>query len=234
VALALAASATLAVPTALAAQEWNAPTALVAGSSTHESGIFTSPTGQMLLFYQTEERPTISAFETGGTLGPPVQLPPAPPFGAKGAPGRIDFLPNGDAVLSWETGGDLVLEYRFANGTLGPVLKPQAYSSFAVRADEVLVMESSVLGVSALSFAIGGDGTLSQVGAATMIYKGPSLFGLTWTALDADGRADVVINGDTEGILDVSRSPSGTWAVPKQLAPQTNNAAVAVAPAAAP
>ena len=222
------------VPATRATQMWNASTGLPSGANTANSEVVTSPTGATLLYYLSavsgfppSGKPTIAAFEPTGQLGAPTQAPPDPTFGGNAtAVGPIAFLPNGDAVVSWAPDeGQFSLVYRFANGTFGPVLKASNMTSFAARPGEVLAS----VGGAVTDYAIAANGAMTKTGSAT-IYTGETLFGETWTALDADGRADVMINGDQKGILDVSRTPDGSWGAPREMAPFTNNAKAAVAP----
>jgi hypothetical protein len=66
------------------------------------------------------------------------------------------------------------------------------------------------------SYAIGAEGSFTQNGSAITVYTGDTLFAETWTDVDPNGSAVVVINGDSE-IYVAQRTVSGAWQTPVQL-----------------
>ncbi len=211
---------------------WSGVATLPSGGSTSSSEVLSSPTGATFLFYLAAGKPTLARFGANGALGSPVTLPPDPVFGATAAGvGPVAFLPNGDAVMSYAPDqGQFTLVYRFANGTFGPVLKASNMTSFAARAGEVL----AAYGGTVQDYSIAADGTIAAKGGPVTLYSGQSLFGESWTALDAGGTADIVINeddnGPTVGPVEFTRSATGGWSGPRTLGAQTNGVVGATAP----
>jgi hypothetical protein len=137
---------------------------------------------------------------------------------------RTVALPNGNSIIATYDadadfgGGATTFTYNFANGTPGPdVTINGGYSSFGATNDELLVTEAGIsTGASVTSYAIGASGSFTQNGPAVTIYTGDTLFAETWTDVDPDASAEVVINGDSE-IYVAQRSASGDWQAPVQL-----------------
>jgi len=107
-----------------------------------------------------------------------------------------------------------------------------------------LLVTSAGDGASVTSYTIGSGGSLTQNGSPVQIFTDGTLFGESWTALDANGSADVLINAVDEHagtpdygdsyMAEVQRSASGAWQTPQQP-PGTanadeNNLHVAVSP----
>jgi hypothetical protein len=133
---------------------------------------------------------------------------------------RTVALPNGNSIVATYDGdvNETTFTYNSANGTPGNAVTINGgYSSFGATDNELLVTEAGIsTGASVISYAIGAGGSFTQNGSAVTIYTGDTLFAETWTDVDPNGSAVVVINGDSE-IYVAQRSTSGTWQTPVQL-----------------
>lgn len=212
----------LVAPTAAsnaAAPAWKGPTALPTGSDA--SGIGQSvpdPAGGALLYYNRNGVPTLSRVSASGSLGAPAQIPVVTSLGNFGTPGNIVFLANGGAIVTWilTTYGPY-MAYRSPSGTFGkPVAVSSGISSVAVRTGEVLTIGPGGTGMSAESWTLKSNGTITAKSGPTSVYTGQPLFSQSWLALDSAGSAEVIVlgsidNGDTESVTAAVRTAKGVW-----------------------
>jgi hypothetical protein len=235
-ALALAAAVVIAIQpdaNAASAPTWNGVLAMPSGSSftlpsgTPPSEVVTSPTGASFLYFDYNGYPALAQFGAGGALGTPVPVPQSVTFGSDFyALGPVDFLPNGDAIVSWSPTGGVTLAYRFASGTYGPAMDfVSGVLGFAARAGELLVLTQNGDAVDATSYSIGADGSFTQVGSPAQIYDDTTEYpyiAAAFVTLDANGQAEALIDDSgtppsPNGVFDVVRSASGQWGNPTEL-----------------
>jgi hypothetical protein len=233
---------------ALAPNTWGPASPLPSGTTSLGDQILSSPTGALMRYSVSGNRPSLATFGPDG-LGPATAIPSAP---AGALPGPVAFLPDGSAVISYYQfyTGPLRLVVRAANGTFGPAYNlTSGAQSFAARDGEVLVLGAAffnVKQVTASSLSIGPGGTLTPVGGAAVIYTAPGnppdLYGTQISApvagLDTNGEADAVITVDhvsTSGdeVLEMHRSAAGAWGAPQSLSAGLPGAAFASEPKAA-
>lgn len=220
---------------------WSATGPLPAGSAaTTYAQVLSPPGGGTLLWEWQSNRPVLVPISPAGALGAPQPFPVDASDGASGKPVHASFLPNGDALFSYEpfNSSALHLVYRFANGTFGPVFRAPstpALRALAVRSGQVLLVEDSEGAnpvLSAHTLSIGGDGRLTPNADAVAIYRSPlsDTFGThvnyVGAAISADGSADVVaFVGHTsmptgDEVVDVQRAPDaagGGWSPARSL-----------------
>ena len=121
--------------TAPATPVWNTPALLLpSGTTIPESGfpdpnarVVSSPAGATFLYFLQNGYPALAQYNANGTRGTPVPVPASPTYGGEGADqvealGPIQFLPNGDAIVSWSPAGGQTFAYRSANGTWGTAM----------------------------------------------------------------------------------------------------------------
>lgn len=220
---------------------WSATGTLPAGSAaTTYAQVLAPPGGGTLLWQWQSNRPVLVPISPAGALGAPQPFPTDASNGATGKPGHAYFLPNGDALLSYEpfNSSALHLVYRFANGTFGPVFRAPStpvLRALAVRSGQVLLVEDSEGAnpvLSAHTLSIGADGTLTANADTVAIYRSPlsDTFGThvnyVGAAIGADGSADVVaFVGHTSmpagnEVVDVQRASDaggGGWSPARSL-----------------
>jgi hypothetical protein len=213
------------------AQTWSSVSTIPSVTSLAGAAVTAGPTGQTLLTAGTQY---------GGALWPVVAGSPlatAVPYSWYGTASSqsVSFLPNGDAIVAIydSSNYDTYFVYRFASGKYGSgIVTASGVSSYAANSDELLVT-SAGNGASVTSYTIGSGGSLTQNGSPIQIFTDGTLFGESWTALDPDGSAEVLINATDEHagtpdygdgyMAEVQRSSSGAWQTPQQL-PGTSNA----------
>jgi hypothetical protein len=249
----------LSAGTAVAAGEpntWGPVSPLPMGSEPASDEIISSPTGALMRYSSQEGFPSLASFEANGTLGLAQVVTGTSSSAVRGP---VAFLPDGTAVISFETfsSGPLDLVVRLPNGAYGPRFQVKSGSppivAFAVREGEVLLARATfgkvMPEIVVSSLAIGADGELTETGSTTPVYELPSAdtfvhdIGPVAVAMDADGQADLVMHTDGETatedrneILDVSRSAQGAWSGPRVLSSglfedtHANQLQVAVAP----
>jgi hypothetical protein len=223
-------------------QTWSSVSTIPSVTSLTGAAVTAGPTGQTLLTASVQYGGALWPVLTGSPLATTV------PFSWYGTVGSqsVRFLPNGDAIVAIydSSNYDTYFVYRFANGTYGSgIVTVYGVSSYAANSDELLVTSAGD-GASVTSYTIGSGGSLTQNGSPIQIFTDGTLFGESWTALDPDGSAAVLINATDEKagtpdygdgyMAEVQRSSSGAWQTPQQL-PGTSNAdpnglQVAVAP----
>ena len=233
---------------ALPANTWAPAAPLAAGTTSVGNQILSSPTGALLRYSVTNNRPALETVGPDG-LGPATPIPSAP---SGAVPGPVAFLPDGSAVVSYYefNTGPLRLVVRAPNGSFGPVYKASSGAqSFAARAGEVLLLGSAffnVKQVTALSLSIGSDGTLTPTAGPAVIYAAPGsppdTFGtqiaVPVASVDADGQATALVHVDhvsTSGneILEIRRTAGGAWGAPASLTAGLPGAAFTSEPKAA-
>jgi hypothetical protein len=214
---------------------WGPTLSLPSGSAPASDQILSSPTGALLRYSLQNGGVSIASFESG-VLGPETEL-------GGGELGRVEFLPDGTAVLSFVSGETLDLAVRLPDGQVGPVFDgttEEPIVAFAVRQGEVLLVREKLKVVGsggnatvvpdllASSLAIGDEGRLSTTGTTTTIYQAPvpehnygNHIESAAATMDANGEADVVFDIDrveyAEEVIDISRSASGEWSSPRAL-----------------
>ena len=233
--------ATVAASSAVADGTWSATGTLPAGSSAATyAQVLSPPGGGTLLWQWQDRRPVLVPISPAGALGAPQPFPADASNDASGKPVHAYFLPNGDALFSWEPFNSSAprLVYRFANGTFGPVFRVPStptLRALAVRSGQVLLVEDSEGAnpvLSAHTLSIGGDGRLTANPDTVPIYRSPlsDTFGThidyVGAAIGADGSADVVAFVDHTSmptgneVVDVQRAPDavgGGWSPARSL-----------------
>jgi hypothetical protein len=212
-------------------QTWSSISTIPSVTSLTGAAVTAGPTGQTLL--------TAGALY-GGALWPVVAGSPLAttvPYSWYGTASSqtVRFLPNGDAIVAIydSSNYDTYFVYRFASGAYGSgIVTVYGVSSFAANSDELLVT-SAGSGASVISYTIGSGGSLTQNGSSVRIFTDGTLFGESWTALDPNGSAEVLINATDEQagtpdygdgyMAEVQRTSAGVWGTPQQL-PGTSNA----------
>ncbi|HEV7771781.1 MAG TPA: hypothetical protein VGO48_00680 [Conexibacter sp.] len=233
--------AVVSASSAVADGTWSATATLPAGSSaTTYAQVLSPPGGGTLLWQWQDRRPVLVPISPAGALGTPQPFPTDARNDASGKPAHAYFLPNGDALFSYEpfNSSALHLVYRFANGTFGPVFavpNTPLLRALAVRSGQVLLVEDSEGAnpvLSAHTMSIGVDGRLTANADAVAIYRSPlsDTFGThinyVGAAISADGTADVVAFVDHSSmptgfeVVDVQRAPDaagGGWSPARSL-----------------
>jgi hypothetical protein len=229
-----AAAAALSVAMAAQASANTNPTwssTIPAVTSLSGAAVTAGPTGQTVL-----TGPVLD----GGALWPVVSGSPlatSVPYSWYGTTTSqtVRFLPNGDAIVAVYDGdaNQTYFFYRFANGSYGSdVVTFDGEPSFAANSDELLVTSAGD-GASVTSYTIGSGGSLTKNGSSIQIFTDGTLFGESWTALDPNGTAEVLINAIDEQagtpdygdgyMAEIQRTSAGAWQTPQQL-PGTSNA----------
>lgn len=220
---------------------WSGASTIPGVSSINGAAVASSPTGPTLLAGDLLDGAALWSVNAGTAL----------PTGFLAIFGEISsqtihYAPNGSSVIAGydSQNNDTTLQYRSASGTLGGSATIYGVSSYAVNDDELLVTSAGD-GASVYSYAISSSGALTENGTETQIFTDGTLFGESWTALDPNGMAVVMINATDEQagtaaygygyMAEVERLPSGVWQTPQQLpgTPDTNASAVAVSPTGA-
>jgi hypothetical protein len=212
-------------------QTWSSVSTIPAVTGFTGAAVTAGPTGQTLLTAPVQYGGALWPVVTGSPLATTV------PYSWYGntTSQTVRFLPNGDAIVAIYDSStyDTYFFYRFANGNYGSdIVTVDGVSSYAANSDELLVT-SAGNGASVTSYTIGSDGSLTQNGSPIQIFTDGTLFGESWTALDPNGTAEVLINATDEKagtpdygdgyMAEVQRSSSGAWQTPQQL-PGTSNA----------
>jgi hypothetical protein len=206
---------------------WSATGTLPAGSvATTYAQVLSPPGGGTLLWQWQNRSPVLVPISPAGALGAPQLFPADASNDASGKPVHAYFLPNGDALFSYEpfNSSALHLVYRFASGTFGPVFRAPStplLRALAVRSGQVLLVEDSEGAnpvLSAHTLSIGVDGRLTANADAVPIYRSPGsdTFGThinyVGAAISADGSADVV------AFVDHTSMPTGFEVIDMQRA----------------
>jgi hypothetical protein len=222
---------------------WSGVSTIPNVSSPTGAAVISSPTGGTLL---------LADGPYGGLVWPVLAGSPLSSAVTVAAYGQITSqsalsLPNGDAIIaSVNSVGQTIFTYRFASGTLGSSITVSGVSSYAANHNELLVTSAGD-GASVTSYVIGADGSLTANGASIKIFTDGTLFGESWTALDPDGTAEVLISAVDEQsgtpdygdgyMAEVQRLNAGAWQDPVQVPgtadADTNSLHVAVAPTGA-
>jgi hypothetical protein len=250
------AACAIAVFTSCAAAEaetfdWASVASLPSGSVPSSDEIYSTPTGGLMRYSRQNGTPSTAFFEPGGQLGPEQLVDGS---STESVLGSVAFLPDGAAAISYVYNGTLDLVVREPNGAYGARLNGSSDDpivAFAAREGEVMVAREDIGStnfkpqIKVSSFTVEAGGFLTETGTPTPVYELPASdtsvanIGSVALALDADGRADLVMH--TEGntgneVLDFTRSTAGVWGGARNLAAglpeaaKANGLEVAVAP----
>lgn len=230
---------------------WASVASLPSGSVPSSDEIYSTPTGGLMRYSRQNGTPSTAFFEPGGQLGPEQLVDGS---SSESVLGSVAFLPDGAAAISYVYNGTLDLVVREPNGAYGARLdgsNDDPIVAFAAREGEVMVAREDIGStnfkpqIKVSSFTVETGGFLTETGTPTPVYELPASdtsvanIGSVALALDADGRADLVMH--TEGnagneVLDFTRSTAGVWGGARNLAAglpeaaKANGLQVAVAP----
>jgi hypothetical protein len=215
---------------------WAPVANLPAGSAPANDQIYSSPTGGLMRYSLQSGTPSVAFFEAEGKLGTEQLVDGA---SSESQLGSVAFLPDGAAAISYVYNGTLDLVVREPNGAYGARFggsNDDPIVAFAAREGEVMIAREDVgttnfkpqIKVSSLTVEAGGF--LTEAGTPTAIYEMPASdtyvakIGSVGLALDADGKADLVMHTEGEGssgghneVLDFVRSSAGTWGGARNL-----------------